>query len=60
MVFVGIDWAEAHHDVCVLDDEGQVWIAGALDCWCVGLLVRWIAGAVIVNARLAPVGRETT
>ena len=24
MVFVGVDWAEAHHDVCVLDDEGRV------------------------------------
>ncbi len=24
MIFVGVDWAEAHHDVCVLDEEGQV------------------------------------
>jgi len=24
MIFVGIDWAEAHHDVCVLDAEGEV------------------------------------
>src|SRR6266705_3409119 len=24
MVFVGIDWAEAHHDICVVDDDGQV------------------------------------
>jgi len=24
MIFVGIDWAEAHHDVCLLDDGGQV------------------------------------
>ena len=24
MVFVGIDWSEQHHDVCLLDDEGQV------------------------------------
>ena len=24
MIFVGIDWAEAHHDVCVLDSEGKV------------------------------------
>jgi transposase len=24
MIFVGIDWAEAHHDVCVLDGEGKV------------------------------------
>ena len=24
MVFVGIDWAEAHHDVCLVDQEGAV------------------------------------
>ena len=24
MVFVGVDWAEAHHDVCVLDERGTV------------------------------------
>lgn len=24
MVFVGIDWSEAHHDVCVVDDDGRV------------------------------------
>ena len=24
MVFVGVDWAEAHHDVCLLDERGKV------------------------------------
>jgi transposase len=24
VIFVGIDWAEAHHDVCVVDGEGKV------------------------------------
>lgn len=24
MIFVGVDWAEAHHDVCVLDEAGTV------------------------------------
>lgn len=24
MIFVGIDWAEAHHDVCLVDEVGQV------------------------------------
>lgn len=24
MIFVGIDWAEAHHDVCVLDAGGEI------------------------------------
>ncbi len=23
MIFVGVDWAEAHHDVCVLDEGGS-------------------------------------
>ncbi len=22
MIFVGVDWAEAHHDICALDEEG--------------------------------------
>ena len=24
MIFVGIDWAEVHHDVCVLNEQGEV------------------------------------
>ena len=24
MIFVGVDWAEAHHDLCVLDQAGAV------------------------------------
>lgn len=28
MIFVGIDWAEAHHDVCVIDQEGRVLAKG--------------------------------
>lgn len=28
MIFVGIDWAEAHHDVCVLDHEGGILAKG--------------------------------
>lgn len=24
MIFVGIDWAEAHHDACVIDEDGQI------------------------------------
>jgi len=23
-LFVGVDWAEDHHDVCVMDTDGQV------------------------------------
>jgi hypothetical protein len=28
VIFVGIDWSEAHHDVCVLDDQGMVLAKG--------------------------------
>ncbi len=28
MVFVGIDWAEKHHDVCVIDHEGGILARG--------------------------------
>ena len=24
MIFVGVDWAESHHDICVLDEAGEV------------------------------------
>jgi hypothetical protein len=24
MLFVGVDWAEAHHDVCAMDETGKV------------------------------------
>ena len=24
MIFVGVDWAETHHDVCVMGEDGQV------------------------------------
>ena len=24
MIFVGVDWAEAHHDICILDEAGEV------------------------------------
>ena len=28
MIYVGIDWAEAHHDVCVLDEDGGILAKG--------------------------------
>ena len=24
MIFVGVDWAEDHHDICVMDEAGDV------------------------------------
>ena len=23
MIFVGVDWAEDHHDICVMDEDGS-------------------------------------
>ena len=31
MIFVGDDWAEAHHDVCVLDEQGGGWEAAGAE-----------------------------
>ena len=28
MVFVGIDWAEKHHDVCIIDQDGAILARG--------------------------------
>jgi len=30
VIFVGIDWAEAHHEVCILDQEGGVLAKGRI------------------------------
>jgi hypothetical protein len=30
VIFVGIDWAEHHHDVCLVDAGGQVLATGRL------------------------------
>jgi hypothetical protein len=30
MIFVGVDWAETHHDVCVLDEDGRVLSRGQI------------------------------
>ena len=37
MVFVGIDWAEEHHDVCVLEDSGEVLAEKRIDDSMAGL-----------------------
>jgi transposase len=31
MIYVGIDWAEAHHDVCVLDEDGGILAKGRVE-----------------------------
>lgn len=48
MVFVGVDWAEDHHDVCVMDTDGKVAAKGRVtnDLAGVAKLHDLIAGAV--------------
>ena len=46
-VFVGVDWAEEHHDVCVMDTGGRVRAKGRVSNDLVGIakLHDLIAGA---------------
>jgi transposase len=37
VIFVGIDWAEAHHDVCVVDEAGTVLARRRIDTGVVGV-----------------------
>jgi Transposase/Transposase IS116/IS110/IS902 family len=37
VIFVGVDWAEAHHDVCVLDSAGEVLAKGRVEHGVAGL-----------------------
>ena len=30
MVFVGIDWSEKHHDICIVDQEGEILAKGRI------------------------------
>ena len=48
MLFVGVDWAEDHHDVCVMDTDGKVTAKGRVsnDLAGVAELHDLIAGAV--------------
>lgn len=40
-IFVGIDWAEEHHDVCVLDGEGAVLASRRIQDGLGGVAVPW-------------------
>jgi 2-keto-3-deoxy-galactonokinase len=31
MLFVGVDWGEAHHDLCLLDQDGNLLAARRID-----------------------------
>jgi len=59
-IFVGIDWAEQHHDVCVLDPEGAVLASRRIPDGLAGVAVLH---AVLADHAVAPaeviVGIET-
>jgi hypothetical protein len=62
-LFVGVDWAEEHHDVCVLDVDGRVKAKGRVSNDLAGIakLHDLVAGAVPddVDDALVTVGIET-
>jgi hypothetical protein len=45
MLFLGIDWGEHHHDLCLLDQDGRVLAAGRI--------VDGLAGAGELHALVA-------
>ena len=51
-IFVGIDWAEEHHDVCVLDGEGAVLASRRIP--------DGLAGVALLHALLADHAAEPT
>jgi transposase len=57
MVFVGVDWAEEHHDVCVIDAAGKVLAKGRVtnDLAGIGRVHDLIGGAVPADADEDPV-----
>ena len=48
MIYVGIDWAEAHHDVCVEDEAGHVLAKGRVPEGIEGL--EWIHALLAEHA----------
>lgn len=61
MILVGVDWSEAHHDVCVLDEQGTVLAKGKVsdDVFGVGRLHAMVAEHVEGPSEVV-VGIETT
>jgi hypothetical protein len=37
----GVDWAEAHHDVALVDDDGVVVACARIDTGANGLVLSW-------------------
>jgi hypothetical protein len=64
-LFVGVDWAEEHHDVCVLDGEGRVRAKGRVGNDLAGivklhdLIARAVPDDVDVDEPVVNVGIET-
>jgi transposase len=60
MLFVGVDWGERHHDLCLLDQDGMVLAARRITDGLAGVgeLHRLVAAHVVDPAQVA-VGIET-
>ena len=60
MIFVGIDWGERHHDVCIVDPEGQVLAKGRVADGLEGFArVQELIGRHAADAAEVIVGVET-
>lgn len=60
MVFVGIDWAEKHHDVCIVDLEGEILAKGRVADGVEGISkLHEMVAAHIQEPEEAVVGIET-
>jgi transposase len=60
MIFVGIDWAERHHDVCVLAPDGQVLANGQIPDGIAGIAkLHELVGAHTDDTAGVVVGIET-
>ena len=60
MVYLGIDWAEAHHDVCLLDEAGARLGTARVPDGIEGLArIHELVGAHTSNPETVVVGIET-
>ena len=46
MLFVGVDWSEAHHDVCLVDQHGRVLARYARNKRLANACQRWAFSAI--------------
>jgi transposase len=60
LVFVGIDWAEKHHDVCIVDNEGAILTKGRVTDGVDGISkLHQVVATHVEEPEVAIVGIET-